>query len=208
MGICFASEVYAQTDAAADNTLWATVRLRMNPDDKSTIDVRPIFRFHENYSDYRNSSVDYSYSRKVSSLFTVGVLGRTWFLKEGKNGSFGSNRQFIWPFVIVKKKSGKATFETRFMKHWAIDVKGVPDRDFFRIKPAINYPLGDKMTSQLAVESWYQFDDVNEFARFRVELALGYKLSDKFSAGITYRREDDKISPDFDMIVTTITYKI
>lgn len=194
----FSSDIIAQ----ADNTLWATIRLRINPDDKSTIDIRPISRFHENYSDYRNTSIDYSYSRKVSSLFTLGLLGRTWFLQDG------SNRQFVWPFAIIKKKSGKATFETRFMKHWAIDVKGVADRDFFRIKPAISYPIGDKMTTQLAVEPWYQFDDVDEFARFRIELALGYKLSDHISAGIMYRREDDKISPDFDMIVTTITYKI
>jgi len=180
----------------------------MTPDDKSTIDFRPISRFHENYSDYRNTSLDYSYSRKISSLFTVGILGRTWFLAEGKNGGFGDRRQFVWPYVIIKKKSGKATLETRFMKHWAIDVKGVADRDFFRIRPAINYPLGDKMTSQLAIEPWYQFDDVDEFARFRIEASLGYKISDQFSAGIMYRRENDKISPEFDMMVTTVTYKI
>ena len=205
--LIFGLESYAQ-DVQADNTLWASVRLRIVPDDKTTIDIRPIARFHDSYSDYRNSSVDYSYTRKLSPLFTVGVLGRTWFLAEGENGSFGSNRQFIWPYLILKKKTGQATFETRFMKHWALDLDGVADRDFFRIKPAINYPLGEKVNSQLAVEGWYQFDDVDEFARLRIELSLGYKISDQFSAGLVYRRENDKISPDFDMIVATITYKI
>ncbi len=206
--VIFITDGNAQTDAAADNTLWATVKLRVLSDDKNTIDITPIARFHESYSDYRNWSVDYSYTRKLSPIISVGVLGRTWFLKEGKNGSFGKNRQFVWPYLIVKKKSGKATFATRFMKHWALDLDGVADRDFFRIKPSISYPLGDKMTTQLAIEPWYQFDDVDEFARFRVELALGYKITDQFSAGIVYRREEDKISPEFDMIVATITYKL
>lgn len=192
----------------ADNTLWASLRLRINPDDKSTIDIRPISRFHDNYSDYRNTSVDYTYSRKVSSLVTLGLTGRTWFLKEGKNGAFGKNRQFVWPFISLGVKSGKASINTRFMKHWALDIDDVHDRDFFRIKPSMTYPLNDRLTSQIAIEPWYQFDDENSFARIRYELSLGYKLSKHLSASAVYRRENDKISPDFDMMVTTLTYKL
>lgn len=193
-----AQEGYTQ----ADNTLWASVRLRIIPDDKSKIDIRPISRFHENYSDYRNTSVDYSYSRKVSSLVTLGLIGRTWFLEDG------SNRQFIWPFVSLGVKSGKSSIQTRFMKHWALDLDGVPDRDFFRIKPAMSYPLSDKLTSQLAIEPWYQFDNENRFTRIRYEIGLGYKLSKHLSAAALYRRENDEISPDFDMMVTTLTYQL
>lgn len=200
--ILFLSLPVDKISAQADNTLWASLRLRITPDDKSTIDIRPISRFHENYSDYRNTSVDYSYSRKVSKLFTLGIIGRTWFLKDG------SNRQFVWPFVSVGVKSGKSSFQTRFMKHWAIDLKDVADRDFFRIKPAMNYPLSDKVSSQIAIEPWYQFDDENSFTRIRYELSLGYKITDHMSASVVYRRENDKISPDFDMMVTTLTYKL
>ena len=193
---------FGDLGAQADNTLWATVRLRINPDDKSVIDLRPISRFHENYSDYRNTSIDYSYKRKVSSLVSVGILGRTWFLNDG------SNRQFIWPSVHLHKKSGKSTLETRFMYHLALDIKEVPDADFFRTRPAINYPLSDKISSQIAFEAWWQFNDVDKFARTRYEFSLGYKISSHLSAGIMYRREEDTIRPDFDMIVTTVTYKI
>lgn len=191
-----------EINGQADNILWASVKLRMLPDDKSKIEIAPISRFHENYSDYRNSSVDYTYSRKVSSLVTLGLTGRTWFLKDG------SNRQFIWPFVSLGMKSGKASFATRFMKHWALDLEGVHDRDFFRTKPSMSYPLGDKLTSLIALEGWYQFDDENRFARIRYELALTYKFAKHLSATIMYRRENDEISPDFDMMVTTLTYQL
>jgi len=192
----------ADTSGQADNTLWATVRLRIVPNDKNAIDIRPISRFHENYSDYRNSSIDIAYRRKLSPLITLGLLSRTWFLKDGRN------RQFIWPAILLKKKSGKTTFDTRFMYHWALDIKEVPDADFFRVKSAVGYPLGAKMSAKLAIEGWYQFDEQNDINRIRFELSLGYKLSDHISAGILYRRENDKIRPDFDMIVTTITYQI
>lgn len=200
------SFVYIGSDLAAqegaDNTLWASLRLRIKPDDKTTVDIRPISRFHDNYSDYRNSSIDYSVTRKVSSVVTLGLLGRTWFLQDG------SNRQFVWPFVVVGTKAGKFSLNTRFMKHWAIDVKGVPDRDFFRVKPFINYPLADNMTATAAIEPWYQFDDENRFVRMRYEFGLSYGITEHISAAILYRREEDKISPDFDMMVTTLTYKL
>ena len=196
--LLFVSDAYTQ----ADNTLWASVRLRIVPDDKSKIDIRPISRFHENYSDYRNTSIDYTYSRKVSSLVTLGLTGRTWFLEDG------GNRQFVWPFISLGIKSGKSSINTRFMKHWAIDIDGVPDRDFFRIKPSMTYPLNDKLSSQIAVEPWYQFDDVNSFARIRYEISLAYKLTKHLSASAMYRREEDKISPEFDMMVTTLTYQL
>lgn len=188
--------------AQADNTLWASVRLRIIPDDKSKIDIRPISRFHDSYSDYRNSSLDYTYSRKISSLVTLGLTGRTWFLDDG------SNRQFIWPFISFGIKSGKSSIQTRFMKHWALDLDGVADRDFFRIKPSMSYPLSDKLTSQLAIEPWYQFDDENKFTRIRYEVGLGYKLTKHLTASALYRRENDEISPDFDMMVTTLTYQL
>ena len=188
--------------AQADNTLWASVRLRIIPDDKSKIDIRPISRFHDSYSDYRNSSLDYTYSRKISSLVTLGLTGRTWFLDDG------SNRQFIWPFISFGIKSGKSSIQTRFMKHWALDLDGVADRDFFRLKPSMSYPLSDKLTSQLAIEPWYQFDDENKFTRIRYEVGLGYKLTKHLTASALYRRENDEISPDFDMMVTTLTYQL
>jgi len=196
--VFFIGEAYTQ----ADNTLWASFRLRIIPDDKSKIDIRPISRFHENYSDYRNTSIDYSYSRKVSSLVTLGLLGRTWFLEDGRN------RQFIWPFVSLGVKSGKSSIQTRFMKHWALDLDEVADRDFFRIRPSLGYPIGDRISSEVAIETWYQFDDENRFTRIRYELALGYKLSTHLSASVMYRREDDNISPDFDMVVATLTYQL
>ena len=200
--LLFSSDIFSQ----ADNTLWASVRIRILPDDKSKIDISPISRFHENYSDYRNSSIDYTYSRKISSLVTLGLTGRTWFLKEGENGAFGKNRQFVWPFVSLGLKSGKTSFNTRFMAHWALDLDGVQDRDFFRVKPSLGYPLSSKLSSSIAVEPWYQFDDENRFARIRYELGLAYKITAHLSFSATYRREEDKISPDFDMMVVTLTY--
>lgn len=192
----------SEISAQADNTLWAAVKLRIIPDDKSKIDITPISRFHDNYSDYRNTSIDYTYSRKVSSLVTLGLTGRTWFLRDG------SNRQFVWPFISLGVKSGKSSIQTRFMKHWALDLDGVADRDFFRIKPSMSYPLSDKLTSQLAIEPWYQFDDENRFARIRYEVGLGYKFTEHLTASALYRRENDEISPDFDMMVTTLTFQL
>jgi len=190
-------------NAQLDHALWSSLRLRYIPDAKNAFDFRPIVRHHENFSDYRNTSIDLVYRRKLSPHFTFGLLSRTWFI-EG-----GGNRQFIWPTITGRKKIGKQIYESRFMIHWAPDIQDNVDADYLRIIFAINRPLSDKLTSRIAIEPWHQLNGLNKITRWRCELVAGYKFSDHYSGSIMYRRQlDDKAPPSFNNWMITLTYML
>lgn len=187
--------------AQLDHVLWSSVRFRIIPDEKNAFDFRPIIRHHENFSDYRNTSIDLVYRRKLSPNFTFGLLLRTWFL-EG-----GGNRQFIWPTLTGKKKIGKQVYESRLMFHWALDIQDKIDSDYLRLIGAINRPLTAKLSSRIAIEPWFQFNDLNTVTRMRYEFVLGYKFSKHYSGSIMYRRQnDDREVASFNNWMVTLTY--
>lgn len=187
----------------ADNVLWASTRLRIVPNEKNALDLRPIVRYNNDISSYQNFSVDVAYRYNLSSKWTLGMISRTWFMKDG------SNRQFIWPAVIYKSKIGNLNFTNRFMYHYAIDVKGVPDNDFFRLKPNIAKSFNGKHKIDFTIEPWFQFDGFNEITRVRYELGFSTKLGEHISAGIVYRKQNDKGDrPDANHYVTTLTYQL
>lgn len=187
--------------AQLDHVLWSSVRLRIIPDAKNAFDFRPIIRHHENFSDYRDTSIDLVYRRKVSQNFTFGLLLRTWFLDGG------GNRQFIWSSLTGKKKIGKQVYESRLMFHWALDIQDRIDSDYLRLITAINHPLSDKLSSRIAIEPWFQLNNFNTVTRMRYEFALGYKFSDHYTGAILYRRQnDDREVASFNNWMVTLTY--
>lgn len=192
-----------EISAQVDNVYWPSITFRIIPDEKNAYDVRPISRFHDNFSDYRNTSIDLAYRRKLSKVMTLGILSRTWFLEDG------GHRQFFWPTLTAKKKYNKIFLEVILMYHLAIDIKEKLDGDYFRVKTAIIYPLSQKLSARLAIEPWHQFNGQNKITRMRYELVLAYKMSERYSFVILYRRQNDiNPRPTFNNYMTTLICRL
>jgi len=64
-----------------DHINWSFQKYSFGLDDTYKIDITPIWRFNQNFSNLQNMSIDYKISRSIGNGLSVGLLGRQANLK-------------------------------------------------------------------------------------------------------------------------------
>ena len=198
---CSLSENIAQ----ADNISWSSVRLRHQLSDKTRVDLRPIVRHNQDFSNYQNTSIDVAIHHKLPKNWFIQFLSRTWFLPDSPEG------QFLWGDVGHQWKHEKFTLTNRVRLHISLNINEINPADWIRYQTVITPKVPWKVKPFLSIEPWWQLGSAQEFRRIRYEPGVNYKLADKFNLTVMYRRQDTlNIDPSNDQnhYVITLTYNL
>ncbi len=203
VAILLLSVSYLQAQAD-DNIIWASVSLKQNIKEKTTLALTPIFRLNDNISDYQNMSIDYSIRRKLGKGWSTQLLGRTWFVPNAKN------RQFIWLDVAYNKKFEKIGLGSLVRYHYAVNFPEQSDDDFIRWKTTFSFLGLGRVTPFFAIEPWFRLDGVGKFQRIRYQPGVKIGITDRVAATMVYWREHsfnlDGDNINFNMYVINLSY--
>ena len=205
--LLFVGAMIPAIQAQVEHVSWSSIRARVVLDEKTRMDVRPIFRFNEDLSNYQNMSIDYVFNRKLGKGWSGQLLARHWFIPNE------DNRLFLWFDVghslAIKKLS--LLMYNRVRIHWAVDIHGQVLRDFIRIQNRIAPDLKSKVVPFFSIEPWLQLNGIGKFRRIRIEPGLIWKISTELSFELMIRRQRNlglPTSAKQNHYVTTLTYNL
>lgn len=169
--------------AQNDNVNWSSIQLQTKLSEKITFNVKPIFRFNEDISNFQNASIDIFANYNLGKGWSAQLTSRTWFIPDQKN------RQFIWPDIAYSFSKGNFKLNNRIRYHLALDINDRNDPDFIRYIVQLSYTKG-RLTPFLAVEPWFRLNGVQQWQRVRYIPGVSYKLNNKYSLSFTYWKEE------------------
>ena len=175
------NQIAAQTN---DNILWLKLKMTKELNKKTSLALTPIVRSHQNFSEYFNSSIDFSVKQKFEKNWSVQLLSRTWFVPSAQN------RQFIWLDIGKRYKMENYKLSSRLRFHYAFDIKSKVDPDFLRWRTDLTYTKWKKSELSIAIEPWYRLNEFTELQRMRYDIGWTYKLSDHLKGTLRYWREN------------------
>lgn len=172
-----------------DHINWSSFQLQKKLSEKTTVNVKPIFRFNEDMSNFEDMSVDVFASYKLGKGWTAQLASRTWFIPDQKP------RQFIWPEVSYGFSKGSLKIDNRLRYHLALDINDRQDSDFLRWSIRFMYNKGN-IKPFLAFEPWLRLDGIEKIQRVRYMPGVSWKLNDTYSISFTYwKQESVNIEP-------------
>ena len=170
-----------------DHINWSFNKYSFAIDDKWKIDITPIIRLNQNFTNYQNSSLDYMVKRPIGHGLTLKALGRTWFIPNQKF------RQFIWLDIEQKLPNFGIPFNLshRLRFHGALDINDRMDRDFMRYIFSINANFKNSIVQPFfALEPWWRLNGENYFERLRTEVGFSVKANKNLKWIVFLRNED------------------
>ena len=194
-------------EAQIDNISWSSFRVRANLDDRTRLDIRPIFRFNEDFSNYQNMSIDFSVNRSLGNKWAGQFLVRQWMIPDNVNNVFlwfDIGHAFQIPKLYLKMYN-------RVRLHWALDVQGEVLQDFIRIQSRIAADMKSKFIPFISVEPWWQLNGVGKLRRIRIEPGINWKMGEDLSFELIFRRQRNlglPTSAKQNHYVTTLTYNL
>ena len=185
--------VFGISKAQNDNINWSSVQLQTKFSKKITFNVKPIFRFNEDISNFQNASVDVFAKYNLGKGWSAQLLSRTWFIPDQKN------RQFIWPDLAYSFTKGNIKIDNRIRYHLALDINDRQDPDFIRYVVQLTYNKG-KVKPFIGIEPWFRLNGVDQWQRVRYMPGVNWKINDTYSLSFTYWKEE---SINLEPIVST-----
>lgn len=174
------SKITAQTD----NVNWTSFQLQKDVSKNTTINIKPTLRFDNDISSYQNASIDIFAKQKFTKGWSIQLLNRLWFIPDQ------SYRLFIWLDVAYGFKLNKIKIDNRLRYHWALDINDRSDPDYFRWRTKFSFLNKSKITPYIAIEPWFRMNKQNQFQRIRYESGINWKINNKYSLSVQYRREN------------------
>lgn len=169
---------------STDNITWSSIQLLKNINDQSSYAIKPIIRHHQDVSTYQNSSLDFSYRRKIGKGWYLQGLTRYWFMPDA------TDRYFLWFDVGYSKDIKKSKLTTFFRYHQAFDIKDRIDPDFLRWKANWTFPSLGAVAPVLGYEIFFRLNSINNVDRVRYEPGIKWRISKTLELSTVYRREN------------------
>ncbi len=183
--LCHSTAFLAQND----HINWSSFQLQKDLSKKTTLNIKPIFRFNEDLSNYQNMSIDVFASHKLNKGWKVQLTSRTWFIPNQKP------RQFIWPEISHGFSKGRLKIDNRLRYHLALDINDRNDPDFLRWSVRFMYNKGN-VKPFLAFEPWLRLNGIEKIERLRYMPGINWKLNNKYSISFIYwKQESASIQP-------------
>lgn len=197
--------ILSKVTAQNDNINWSSFQLQKKLSEKITLNIKPIFRFNEDISNFQNMSIDVFASYKFAKGWAAQLTSRTWFIPDQKP------RQFIWPEVSYGLISGDFKIDNRLRYHLALDINNRKDPDFLRWSIRLLYNKGN-LKPFFAVEPWLRLNGIEQLQRIRYMPGLNWKLNDVYSLSFIYWKQESmnrvpKLSDNFWLLNLLIKLK-
>lgn len=185
--ILFSISISGYSQGQDDHINWSFNKYSFSLNDTWKMDLTPIFRLNNNFTNFQNASIDYTLKRGLAHGLSTAVIGRTWFIPNEKI------RQFLWfdlahqiPDLGIPLK-----IKHRLRFHWALDINDRVDGDFLRYILHFSPQLNNKIIQPfVAIEPWFHFNGFNEFQRIRWEYGFNFKASKNLTL-IAFMRQED-----------------
>lgn len=203
--IMISSSIVAELSAQTDNRLWSSLRLRKQITQKTRIDLRPIVRHDQDISHYRNTSIDIALHHKLKNGWSVQFLSRTFIVPEAQDV------QFLWADVAYAFTNSNVAFTNRMRMHYALDLGGLPQRDFIRFHSSLTPTVSWKVKPIFGIEPWYQLNSINKMTRIRYEVGLLFPKIIHYNFAILYMRQNSANTEPLtkeNLWVATLTYNL
>ena len=169
--------------AQNDNINWSSFQLQKQLSEKLTLNIKPIFRFNQDISNFQNMSIEVFAGYKFAKGWTAQLTSRTWFIPDQKP------RQFIWPEVSYGISTGDLKIDSRLRYHLALDINNREDPDFVRWRIRFMHNKG-KVKPFIAVEPWLRLNGIDQLQRVRYIAGLNWKLDDTYSISFVYWKQE------------------
>jgi hypothetical protein len=169
--------------AQNDNINWSSFQLQKQLSEKLTLNIKPIFRFNQDISNFQNMSIEVFAGYKFAKGWTAQLTSRTWFIPDQKP------RQFIWPEVSYGISTGDLKIDSRLRYHLALDINNREDPDFVRWRIRFMHNKG-KVKPFIAVEPWLRLNGIDQLQRVRYIAGLNWKLDDTYSLSFVYWKQE------------------
>lgn len=198
---CLAYDISAQ----ADDRLWSSLRIRKQINTNTRLDVRPIVRYDQDISHYRNSSLDIALHRKLKKGMFMQFSSRTFIVPDAPNV------QFLWADFGHVFKNSQIIFTNRVRMHYALDLGDTKQRDFIRYLSSLTPVVSWKVKPIFAIEPWFQLDGINKVTRVRYQLGLLSPRLGRYNISAWYWRQDsanEVPATSQNIYVVTMTYNL
>ena len=180
---CIFISISTLSTAQNDNINWSSFQLQKKLSEKLTLNIKPIFRFNEDVSNFQNMSIDVFAGYKFAKGWTAQLTSRTWFIPDQKP------RQFIWPEVSYGISAGDLKIDNRLRYHLALDINNRDDPDFLRWSIRFMYNKGN-VKPFFAVEPWLRLNGIDQLRRVRYMPGVNWKLDDTYSLSFVYWKQE------------------
>ncbi|MBT8287803.1 MAG: hypothetical protein KJO00_07270 [Bacteroidia bacterium] len=191
--------------AQDDYISWSSFQLQTDLTDKSVLSVKPIFRHNENLSRYQNMSVDIIFKQNLGKGWSGQLLSRSWFIPDS------DYRHFIFFDIANTFGKNQTKVTNRLRYHWAFEIAGNTDLDFFRWATNISFFNKKKLRPYVTIEPWLRADGIYQFQLIRYEPGIKWIFNEKLSLDFQYRIEKTiNREPDnqVNVFVINLLYKI
>lgn len=177
----------AQAQVEDDHINWSFNKYSFAINDTWKVDLTPIFRLNQDFTNYQNSSIDYMLKRSIGNGFSIGFMGRTWFIPEQKI------RQFVWFDLNHKLNIPNAPLgiSQRIRLHGALDINDRMDRDFIRYQIGVTGAFPNSIIEPyIGIEPFFRLNKLNYFERFRSEYGFRIKAAKNLKLSVVLWKED------------------
>lgn len=170
-----------------DHVNWSFNKYSINLNDTWKLDVTPMIRLNNNFTTFQNACVDYMFKRPIGKGFSVGAMGRTWFIPDQKL------RQFIWLDVVhqLSDLNIPLKIRQRLRYHGALDINDRIDGDFLRYQLLFKSDFKKSPIQPfVAFEPFYRVNKLNYFERFQIEIGIEWTANHNLKFIVFLQKED------------------
>ncbi|PCJ64341.1 MAG: hypothetical protein COA58_13385 [Bacteroidetes bacterium] len=171
------------------NELWTGITLKYEVNKKNTISLKQQFRTTDNLNEVRSNFFEIGFKHKLSKHISTKVHFRHTILNEQRN----RNRYILDGTGEWKIKQTKVHIDYRLrMQESMVTYTGQPFT-ILRNKIQLHRKISKHSNVLAAFESFYQFNDVNNFNVTRYTLGFNYSIDKRMELN-SYLRLDQEIN--------------
>jgi len=171
--------------AQSQDILWAVQNAIIPFSDQWSVQVKPIIRMDEGYTELLNASVDLSLHYKASKRWSFMILNRTFHIPDAGIRNF----IFLDAKFTYSEKGFPFAYRSYLRYHLAFDIHDRMDPNFLRINNDFRPNLKSKIIPLVGIEPFFQLDGVNNINRVRYKVGFVWKFRPNANFNVQYWQE-------------------
>jgi len=190
-----------------DTQLWMGPVIKYNINNIFRIDFEQQFRFKENISKFDFTYSEFGFRYKVFKYLDIKAIYRHSYISSGQTGS--AIAEYDKSRIALNASTGAELFNTgikvgyRIMFQHSWENTTLIASDYLRNRIELDYNMSKLVDPYARYESYYRFNDKNEFRQNRTTFGLTWKISDKLDIDsfFRYQNEINVKNPETDFII-------
>lgn len=170
-----------------DNEIWTGINFEKKLSKKIRIGLNNQFRLNENFSQpkkmFSELGLSYKFNQYVSSSFRYRFTSRFQKKDRARWTAILKMKYKIKPLDLTPSYRFRYQNEDQFNSNKEINV--------MRHKFALGYNMTKLVAPFVSYETFYRFNQINEFSNYRATIGLKWNLPNKWSISTYYRIDKD-----------------